>query len=344
MATAKYGKLQVETGQTLFDYTAATDGGDQKVFTVSGKSVFSNKSGHELIVRPNGLVTGRNVLSASSTVNKVSVAACTVYIKGVLTSVAAVDSAVMPRPATAVAKINSIAISATNTVDVVEGVDGTDGVNFDDTGRGGAGQPPYIPADSVEIGQVRIITTVNDAVLASDEIFQVVGTHAERFDYPTWNVNNVGDGNSATVSAKKNAYIEFDSEIGDAIHTSDAYKLVYVRGYSPIMSDISKSVDFIPAQNSHSVSSTQIYNGTVGSSSSSLGQAGFTAMLSDGITDSLVSNEDEILTFRFYPNRNKAPYSLTQGILGISTTFPVADQIQCSATISAETKTANFSS
>ena len=340
MSTAEFARIDMESGQTLFDYTKATDSGDQKVFTVSGKSVFSNKSGYELSVRPDGVVTGRNMISPHADDDKVTVAAHTAYIGGVLKTVDATTMAVS-RATGDVAKICSVTLSASGVVTEAEGTDSSD-ATFTET-RGAAGGPPYIPVGAVEIGQIRM-TGNTEAVILESEIFQTIGTHVERFDYPTWTEYPLGEGDEATATAKKNAYIEFASEIGDGIHTSDAYKAVYVRGYVPVFSEISRSVDFVPAENSHSISSTQVYNGTVGSSSTSLGQASFTAMMDDGVTDSLISNRDQLLAFKFYPNRHKAPYSLTQGKLGIKSTFPAADQIQASATISAEHKTVLFSS
>ena len=53
--------------------------------------------------------------------------------------------------------------------------------------RAAAGGPPLIPVTSVEIGQVRL-TAASDAaaLITSDEIFQNVGDHTERYDYPVW--------------------------------------------------------------------------------------------------------------------------------------------------------------
>jgi hypothetical protein len=340
MATAQYAKVMAELGQTAFTNTLATDSGDHTVFTVSGKTVFSNKAGYEVAVKPNGIVSGSNLLSVNATNDKVTVAGCTCYLAGVLTTVTA-TTATITRPSTNVAKINSITIDSTGAVAVVAGTDGST-TAFSET-RNAAGGAPYIPVGSIEIGQVRVTTSAAGAIAAS-EIFQVVGTHAERFDYPTWRVNSVGEGDNAEVSAKKNAHIVFDAVIGDAIHTGDTYKRVYVAGYTPLFSEVPKSVDWKPAEQTHSLSSEQVYNGTVGSTSSSLSQASFSTMLEDGITDSLVALKDHIITTKFYPNRNKIPYSLTQGILGISTEFPAGSQIKATCTISAENKTANFSS
>lgn len=340
MATAKYAKLMREAGQTLFDYIAATDAGDQKVFTVPGKTIFSKKAGYEVIVRPDGVVSGRNMLTPHADADKVTIAGFTCYLAGALTTIVA-TTADIDRPSTDKAKIASITVNSSGVIAVVAGTDGT-GTTFSET-RGAAGGPPYIPVGSVEIGQVRVATSAS-AVIDKDEIFQTPGTHVERYNYPMWAINELGDGEEATTSAKTHAHVEFEAVVGDAIHTGDTYRKIYVRGYTPLFSEVSRSVDFIPASNSHSVSSTQVYNSTVGATSSSLGQASFSAMVDDGITDGLSQEDDQILVFKFFPNRNKAPYSLTQGILGLDLSYPADDQIKVSATISAEQKTVKFSS
>ena len=342
MATAKFGKIMVETGQTYFAPTEATDSGDHKIFTVPGKTILSNRSGYEPVITPDGLVTGRDLLSTHATEETVTVAACTCYLAGVLTEVSA-GTALCVRPASGKANINSIIITAAGAIDVLTGTDSATTALVET--RDAAGGPPLITAGAIEIGQVRFITSAT-AVVTDAEIFQTVGTHVERFDYPVWQtpIKTLGDGLKATATAKTNAYIEFASEIGDAIHVGPTRKKVYVAGYTPIFSEISRSVDFKPATESTSVSSKQIYNGTVGSSSTSLGTGGYTAMLDDGITDSLIALDGELVTHKFYPNRNNAPFSLTQGILGLAPTYPVTDQIQVSATIAAEIKTVNFTS
>jgi hypothetical protein len=339
MATSANAKIQFESGQTLHDYAAMTDSGDHKIHTISGGTIFSGKSGFEPVIRPNGIVTGRNLLSVNATNDTVTIAAFTAYSEGTLYSVDATTDTIT-RSSGDVAKINSITMTDAGVIAVVAGTDGASAA-FSET-RGAAGGPPEIPADSVELGQIRT-TTEAAAVIAADEIFQVVGTHAERFDYPTWTVNPIGDGDAAAVSAKKNAYIEFASEL-PAIHASAAYKQVYIRYYAPIFTEVQKGSDFVPAENSHSVYSTQYYNGTIASVSSSLGQASFTALMDDNVTDALIGVKDTVVTIRQYPDRNKTPYTLTQGKLGISRSFPVADQNSASVTISAENATAGFAS
>lgn len=340
MGTSKNAKIQIETGQTLVDYEAATDSGDHQIYNPS-EDVMSGKSGFEPVVRPNGMVSGRNVVSApaSGSNDVVDVAAFTAYSGGTLYSVSASTDFSITRPATDVAKINSITMDSSGTLAEVAGTDGSDG-NFSET-RGAAGGPPEIPADSVEIAQVRLSTSAAAAVTA-DEIYQVVGQHSERYDYPGWTVNNVGDGANASEAAKQNAYIEFDAALPTS-HTSATTKGIYVQHYTPTMSDLSRAYDFAPAEKSASSSSQQYYGGTVNAVSESLGQGSFTALMTDGISDTLVANKNEVLTTKFFPDRNKAAYMLTQGTVSLSRSFPAGGgQIEASVTLTPETESAEF--
>ena len=337
MATSKNAKLEFESSQTPHSFAAMTDSGDGKVHTISGGTILSMKSGREPVIRPNGIVTGRNLVTPHADADKVSVAAFTAYCKGYLKTVAAGTVAVT-RAATDVSRIVSITMDDTGALAAVNGTDGS-GPTFTET-RGEAGGPPEIPADSVELAQVRMAGNTS-AVIDADEIFQTVGTHAERFDFPTWSVHPFGEGDRATVSAKKYAHVEMASEL-PAIHASGALKKVYIRFYSPAFVATARTKDFVPVERSHSSSSEEVYGDTVGSVSSSIGQGAFTALMNDNITDALLQEQDENITFRFFPDRNKTPYIITQGVLGIARTFPVGSQNQASATISPERVSAGF--
>lgn len=319
MANAENAKLQYEAGQTAVSMSALTDSGDATLFN-STADLFSKKSGYAPDVRPNGLITGGAVITAVSAINdKVDVAALSVYLAGVKTAVAAAANVSVTRGAsTNTHAITSITVSSAGAIAAIAGTAGT---AFSET-RGAAGGAPYIPVGSVEIAQVKT-TSITAAVIDDSEIYQVVGLHQERYDYPIFDID-YGTGQVAFNSALPK------------IHTGDLPKKVYASYAEPIFSDISLASDFVPAETSHSVSSTQVYGSTLGSSSSSLGQASFTAYLNDGIGDALVSLKNEILWFKFYPDRYKTPYMLTQGKLGISRTFPAGDNVQASCTISAE--------
>jgi len=319
MATAENAKLQYEAGQTAHAMGALTDSGDATLFE-SAATLFSRKSGYAPDVRPNGLITGGAVIPAVGAGNNtVDVAALSVYLAGVKTAVgAATDVAITRAVTTDTHAMTSITVDSTGAVAAVAGVDGT---AFSET-RGAAGGPPFIPVGSVEIAQVRTTSNVAAPIDAA-EIFQVVGSHRERYDYPLFEINYA------------EASVQFKSAL-PKIHTGSLPKKVYASYADPEFSDVSLASDFVPAETTHSVSSKQIYSGTLGSSSSSLGQGAFTAYLQDGIGDPLVTLKNEFLWFKFYPDRYKTPYLLTQGKLGISRTFPAGDNIQAACTISAE--------
>lgn len=339
MPTASNGLIQLEQGQVLVDYVALTNSGDNQIFTAAD-NVFSGKI--EPVVRPNGIVTGRNLVSVASSGSNdvVDVAAFTAYSEGTLYSVSSSADESITRPATAVSKVNSITMTDAGAIAVIAGTDGAT-TAFSET-RGAAGGPPYIPVDSVEIAQVRLTSDTAAAVTAS-EIFQIVGQHAERFDFPVWNVDTTGRGQSADSSGETYAHVKMASAM-PLSHTGDTAKKVYAQYYTPVFAELAKALDFVPVETTHSTSSTQYYNGTIASRSTTLGQGAFTALMSDGVSDGLVADKDEVLTVKFFPDRNKTPYIITQGAIGIGRTFPVDDQIQAAVTITSEKSSSEFTS
>jgi hypothetical protein len=319
MATAENAKLEYEAGQNAVSMSALTNSGDAKRYT-SAATLWSGKSGQTPTVRPNGLLTGGVVIPAAGAGNNnVDVAALTCNLAGVITTVSAATDQAITRPATAVSKINSITVNSSGAIAVVAGVDGTTAA-FVET-RNAAGGPPFIPVGSIEIAQVRV-TSNTAAPITAAQIFAVVGTHVEMANYPLFNVDYT-TGSVVFLAALP------------AIHTGTLPKGVFASYSSPIFSEISLASDFKPPETTHSVSSTQIYGTTLGSTSQTLGQGGFTAYLEDGVSDALVGAKNELLWFRFYPDRYKTAYLLTQGKLGISRTFPAGDSINAACTISA---------
>lgn len=316
MATAESAKLEYEAGQQAVAMAALTDSGDHLKFN-SAATLWSGRAGYAPVVRPNGLLTG-GALSVSATNNVVNVAALTCNLAGVVTAVAA-GTATITRPASNVAKVCSITVDASGALAVVAGTDGSD-ANFSET-RGAAGGPPLIPTTSIEIGQARVATSTA-AALTDAQLYSVVGLHVERADFPLFNVD-YSTGSVSFLAALP------------LIHTGPVPKAVFASYSTPIFGEVSLASDFVPPETSHSVSSTQIYGTTLGSTSSTLGQGSFTAYLSNGISDGLVALKNATLWFRFYPDRYASSYLLTQGKLGIARTFPAGDQIQAACTISA---------
>lgn len=324
MPTAEHARLQYEAGQSAVAMSALTDSGDATIFE-GASAPWSQRSGYAPVIRPNGLVTGGAITPAASGDNDaVDVAAGTAYIGGVLVSwSAASDVAITRGLTTDMHNITSITVTSGGTVAAVSGTDGT---AFSET-RDSDGGPPLIATTSVELGQVRT-TSVTAAAVSSAEIFQVVGQHQERFDYPLFDVDYYSGEVSFTGALPLS-------------HTGGVPKGVYASYAAPIFADVAKSSDFQPPENSYSVSSTQIYGRTLGSTSASLGAGSFTGYVEDGVTDGLVSLEGEILWFRFYPDRAKSPHIMSQGKLGITRSFPAGDQIKVAATINAESAATN---
>jgi len=303
--------IRYEAGQTAYPFEAAADAGDHIIFAASFAPI-SNAAGSEPVVAPYGLLTG-GAITSSLTNNVVNVAALTVSAAATTgadaNGVVAVagTTATITRPATNVAKVCSVTIDAAGAVTVVPGTDGST-TAFSET-RGAAGGPPLIPVGSVEIGQVRVTTSTAGPVSAA-QIYTVPGLHVERADYPVYSLD----------------YATGKVRFADAlplIHTGNVPKKVYIKGSTPLFAPIPQTSDWVPAEATYSINSTDTYDGPVGSASSSLGQASFSAILKDGITDSFLAQKGKNVWIEFRPDRDKSvPKQLTQGLLGISRTFP----------------------
>jgi len=193
------------------------------------------------------------MLSVHASDDTITVAAFTAYSKGVLQSVSATTDTFTRGTGPGKAKVISVYMGSDGAIAVEPGAEGT-GATFSDT-RAAAGGPPLIPVGGIEIGQIRTTVSTSQAVTAS-EIYQVVGSHVERYDYPDWAEYPIGKGYLADTANEKKAHIKFSSAL-PAIHTGATYKHVYIQYYTPIFAELAKTMDFVPAEDSHSVSSTE---------------------------------------------------------------------------------------
>lgn len=341
MATSQRGKIQVELGRVLTDYALMTDSGDHRTFTAG--SIYSGKAGFAPDVRPNGIVTGQRLLSTHASNNTVTVAGFTAYSAGTLYTVAA-GTQTVTRPSTSNYKISSIIMDDSGALDEVEG---TEGSSFSAT-RGAAGGPPLIPVDAVELGQVRM-SSQTAALIAETEIYQDVGTHAEYADYPTPEVNNTGDGSYASASAQVNCYVKFNAAFPLA-HTGPAAKRVYIKYYTPTLSDLLRTADFVPAETGITKNSETVYEGSgvsgaIGSmKADTISDCSFTVFAGDGITDAILREKNQYITVKWFPDASKTPYLLTQGLLGVVRSFPSGNQNKIDCTVYAEKASVEFSS
>ena len=216
------------------------------------------------------------------------------------------------------------------------------------TERGAAGGPPLIPVDAVEIGQVRFSATAS-AVIASDEIYQDIGNHAEYADYPIPEIFNIGKGSYAAASAEKNANVKFNEAL-PLSHTAGVPKRTYIKYYTPSFTTLPRTTDFKSANLGISKSSVSIYEGSgvsgaIGSmKADSVGDVSFTVYTKDNVTDEILREEGEIVTVKFFPDANKTPYILSQGMLGVEPEFPSNAPNALSVTVYCETPSVRYSS
>lgn len=320
--------IRYEAGQTARPFEALTNTGNNTSFQATFSPV-SNAAGAEPVIAPYGLLTG-GAITTHATNNTVTVASLTASMAGVSGADAsgviavAAGTATVTRPTGNVAKINSITIDSTGAIATVVGTDGST-TAFSET-RGAAGGPPLIPVGSIEIGQVRFASSTAAAV-QSAEIYAVPGLHLERADYPVYQLD------FAT------GKVTFATDL-PLIHTGSVTKKVYMRGATPLFAPIANTSDWVPAEATYSINSTSTYDGPVGSASSSLGQASFNAIMKDGVTDSVLAQKGKNVWFEFRPDRDKTvPRQLTQGIFGVSRTFPAGGgsfSASCTVTPSVE--------
>jgi hypothetical protein len=318
MPDASRAKLMMEQGQDFTSMVEMTDSGDQITYN-SAATLWSRADGREPIFAINGVLTG-GVVTPTTNNDEVSGAAATVNLNGVANSATSADTslAVTRGITTDTNIINSITLDAAGALIVVAGVDNT---AFSAV-RGDPGGPPYIAVDSIEIAQVKL-TSITAGVVLESEIFQVPGLHCEHANFPLFTRDFAGGD------------IAFQQALPQS-HTGDLPKRVYVEYYEPILQELTRSSDFVSAEDSHSVASTQVYNETIASTSSSLGQGGFTQLMEDGILDPVVSWKNQIMWFKFFQDRTKTAYELVQGKVGIARTWPAGDSISAACTISAE--------
>lgn len=315
MATNENARLQYEVDRTSYPMAALTAASDALSYA-GAAAPWSARSGYAPVVLPNGLLSGGTVTPAGTN-NVVNIAALSLNLNGVVTAVAGSTLTASRGASSNTHCITSLTVDSTGALAAVAGTAST---AFSET-RGAAGGPPYIPVGSVEIGQVRL-TSVTAGLVTAAEIFVTPGTHVERADTPLYEVDSL--------TGKVNFYSAVPK-----IHTGDTPKKVFASYATPTFADVALASDFVPPTNTYSVSSTQYYGATRGSTSKTLNAGSFTAALNDGLTDPLLAMEGENIWFKFYQDRARSAHELCQGRLGIARTFVVANEPQAACVIAA---------
>ena len=319
MPTAENAALYMEVSQTPVPVEQLTDSGDNTMFTTSDAPL-SRVSGFAPTILPNGIKTG-GVITVGPGNSTVTVSAATCNLEGEADVSVAGDDITFTRPANNKVKISSVVINVDGTY--AEEV-GADGDTYSET-RGANGGPPLIDVDDIEVGQVKLSDDTAVPVAVSD-IRQIAGTHRELAHYPLWTVD-YATGQITFVSALPLS------------HTGSLPKRTWASYYTPDFIRLPETSAFKPPEESHSVSSTQTYDGPRAASSKSLNQGSFNENVQEGVTDFVVQHAGENLWFKFFPDRGvSSVYLLGQGILGITRNFPADGLINVAATISSEQK------
>lgn len=342
MAILNSAAIYYESAQSQQAFAAMTGNTARTTYSLASKP-WSSVSGYEYTVAPYGLITGGEVTPGVAN-NSVRMAALTAMMPaatgasattGILSVNAVTDDSLTATRGTSAGtayRISSLTITSAGAAAMVA----ADGSTAFVTTRGAPGGPPSIPIDSIEIAQIRL-TSSTAAAVASSEIVQVVGDSQERYDFPVYSTDPI------------RGQITFASALplvhgASATSAATAAKLVYARVATPVFAEISRARNWVPAETSNSTNSEQYYDGALGSFSSSLGQASFEASLNDGVTDALLAKRGTNLLFKFSPDKNKAPYQITQGVLGITRTFGVGANPTVSFTISPLQESVDFAS
>jgi hypothetical protein len=339
MANLVNQEISNESAQTPVDFVALTPESARTVFTAASKpwsGVVITAGVEPYVVAPYGLMTGGAVTPGAAAGDVASEALTAMMpgvsgadaVTGVLTVAAKTDLTITLNTVIGTPfRIDSVTVSDAGAIALVVGTPHASAFN---EVRGSAGGPPSVPLGAIEIAQVRrnYAHAADQRAVTTAEIFQVPGTHQERYDYPVWNTDPI-NGTITFVSALS---LIHGATAGAA---STAGKKVYARYATPLYAPISRVKDWVPAETSNSTNSEAFYdNITVGSFTSSLGQATFTAALNDGVTDALLAKVGQNLLFRFKPDKNRAANIVTQGILGVARTFGVGAAPSAAFTIS----------
>ncbi len=346
MAVLTAAAVYYESAQTPVAFAAMTGNTARTTYSLTSKpwsSVVITTGVEPYVVGPYGVMTGGEVTVGVAD-NSVRLAALTAMMPavatantstGVVTVNAVIDDSLTATRGTSAGtayRISSLTITSAGAAAMVA----ADGSTAFVATRGAAGGPPSIPLGSIEVAQVKL-TTSTAAVVSSTEIYQVVGDSQERYDYPVYSTDPI------------RGQITFSAALPlthgtAAAAAATAAKLVYARVATPVFAEISRARNWVPAETSNSTNSEQYYDLTLGSYSSSLNQATFEAALTDGVTDALLAKRGINLLFKFVPDKNKVPYQITQGVLGVARSFAVGANPTVSFTVSPLQESVDFAS
>lgn len=322
MPSASNAQWNVEAGRVFHDFEVLTDSGDHKIFAAT-EGLWSSSTGKGATILVNGARNGFAVTPKSGSNDTVTVAAGTLNLNSVLTTVAGADVSSFVRPS-GTAGADSIKHSViVNAAGSLVKQAGTEGTAFSAV-RAAAGGPPLIPVDAVEICQVWLTVTAAAPILAS-EIFQVPGEHFERADTPFLaDIDNY------------RGEVTFVGTL-PLIHTGVLPKRTYVRYYTPIYLEIPNANTMQIPGITKTGNSTPVFKRAIGSVSSALGGGSVTVLPEDGVTDFIIAAAElGLLWHEFYPDANATVKHVGQAHIGVTTTYTAENNHSTAVTLTPE--------
>ena len=323
---------------------ALTNSGDNTQYNYTGGgdflSAFIDSAGtsYAPTVLVDGVISGAVVIpAAAGTNNLVDVSAMAANIGGVAytgaTKLAAdTDLTCLRGSALDVCRINSI----THTGSAWAVISGTAHTAFDLAGgRGGAGEPPYIPVGSIEVAQVRFSSITDAAVLAS-EIKMIPGDTKEMAYSPGKDIEY------ARLDAGTLDYPGVTMRVAlPAIHTGDATRGVWLSGYEAAFSEWQKVNDVAFQGESISSTSDETFSGTDTYTSSEVSDGSFSWSCNSITSDpewAVMEGKDAKVWLKLYETRGATEYLACQAVVSGVPTLSASGPTTVSCTLSGGSK------
>ena len=331
-------RLMIEMSQTLVTMAPLADSGDHSTFVHPSILFLSGYANDDVsskpVVRPNGLINGA-LVSPTAVNNEVKITAGSFNINGVKYSgnngdqpAIAEDTLTLTRgTAPNVYKIISIIADSTG----YSAVDGTAFTAWDNSGRGGSGQPPYIPVDAVEVAQVWLNSDAA-GFIERGEIKAVPGQSQEVANFPTYDILYA----RVVGGAQDFCGVKFISPL-PLIHTGGLAKNVYLEGYEADFVTFTATSDVVMPAISTSVASTTFYEETIGARAETLNAGSFNIGVKNSVRDSIFAVINTGLVWvKHYPDKNEPDFSAVQGYLNGTPPNPAGAVNTMAVTVSAE--------
>jgi len=336
--TGEEVKVEIEIGTTFYSMgalsTVSTPEEDVgKIWTTSATYI-SDQKNLQPIVRIDGVISGL-VISPTSNYNEVVVSPGSAYIKGTKVTLASATAASnIPRPlVSGNVLITAITIDANGSINQRDGTEGSAGGS-----RGAAGGPPFIPIDEVLVGYVNATYYAGSAsgaqAVASSE---VDNESKERTFVPSYKVlyhDGEGDRDNATNAGAielATALTKTHAQTADGPGTH--YRNVYASYNAASFEELGEVMD-LSFDESVEVITSRAYGDKADRKRETVPSwTGSFSVYVDRVQDVMNYVKNSTRWMKFYPDDDETEHWVARGILSVSRTFPVSDNMTASVSI-----------